>query len=50
MNHVADGADHFDLLGFSLVLQESLQLGRIIEMVFNGILASPCNDNDILDA
>ncbi len=49
VHHIADGAHHFDLLGLSLALQKSLQLGRIVEMIFDGVLASPCNDNDVLD-
>src|SRR5260370_31001456 len=50
MNHVADRADHFDLLGFSLILQKSLELGRIVEVVFDGVLAASGDDNDVFDA
>src|ERR1700730_7322776 len=50
MNHVADGTDHLDLLGLPLVLQKSLQLGGIVEMVLDSDFASPGDDNNDLDS
>ena len=38
------------LLGLALDFQKSFQLGRIIEMIFDGILAAAGNDDDVFDA
>src|SRR5580700_9475464 len=50
MKHIADRTDHFGLLGLSLILQKSLELGRIVEMVFDGVLTASRDDDDVFDA
>src|SRR5690348_7207660 len=50
MNHIADRADHFYLLGLPLILQESLELGRIVEVVLDGIFATTGDDDDVFYA
>src|SRR4029077_10167002 len=49
LNHITDAADHFRLIFLAVFLEETLEHGSVIEMIFDGILAFAGDDDDVLD-
>ena len=50
LHHVADAADHFGLIFFSVLFEKALERRRRVEVIFDGVLAFTGNDDDVLDA
>jgi hypothetical protein len=50
LQHVADLADHFRLIFLAVLFEKTLQRGRGVEMVLDGILAFAGDDDDLLDS
>ena len=50
LDHVADAADKFRLILFAFFFEEALQKRRVIEVIFDGILALAGHDDDVFDA
>ncbi len=49
VHHVADVVHHFGKFGLSLAFQETFQFRRRIEMVFDGVLATAGDDDNVFD-
>src|SRR3989441_191701 len=50
LQHVADFSNHLGLVFFPFFFKKSLERGRRIEMILDGILAFAGDDNDVLDS
>ena len=50
LDHVADAPNKFGLVLFAFFLEEALEKGSVIEVIFDGILPFTGNDDDVLDA
>src|SRR5580704_1309525 len=50
LDHVADSPDHGSLILLPSFLQEALQHGRMVEMIFNRVFALSRHDDDVFDA
>src|SRR5580700_7641400 len=50
LDHIADSPDHGGLILLPSFLQEALQHGRMVEVIFNRVFALSRYDDDVFDA
>jgi len=50
LNHFTDAANKADLIVLALFDEEAFESGRIVEVIFDGILTFAGDDNNVLDA